>query len=96
MSTVDEYIQQLVRNVSADENIEENINKKTLRNDYIDLFKDNRWLRHFNNIYINDGWVDFETQIFKVIQTLDAIRKFVYERIKDGAKKDSIQFVRQN
>lgn len=35
------------------------------------LVKDNLWLKHFNEVQIADGWVDFEKEISRIIRTID-------------------------
>ena len=37
--------------------------------------KYNGWVKHFTNVQIKDGWIDFENEISKVIQTLDDAQK---------------------
>ncbi len=36
-----------------------------------DLIENNFWFTHFQNCYINDGWIDFENEISKVIQQIE-------------------------
>jgi hypothetical protein len=35
------------------------------------LIENNFWFTHFQNCYINDGWIDFESEISKVIQQIE-------------------------
>jgi hypothetical protein len=39
---------------------------------WLDLIDNNFWFTHFQNCYINDGWIDFESEISKVIQQIEA------------------------
>ncbi len=41
------------------------------------LVKDNVWLTHFYNVQIKEGWIDFENEISKVIQTIEDIHKTI-------------------
>lgn len=41
------------------------------KKDWLDLIENNFWLTHFQNCYINDGWIDFESEISKVIQQIE-------------------------
>lgn len=35
------------------------------------LIENNFWFTHFQNCYISDGWIDFESEISKVIQQIE-------------------------
>lgn len=55
--------------------------------------KDNTWINYFlkNRTLINENWIDFESEISKVIQVLDETRKLfdAGESINDLSKKQS-------
>ena len=38
---------------------------------WLDLIENNFWFTHFHHCYINDGWIDFESEISKVIQQIE-------------------------
>lgn len=57
------------------------------------LIKDNVWLEHFKKAQIENGWIDFENEISKVIQTLEDVRKIVDSALKQGTSK--IELVRR-
>ena len=46
------------------------------------LIIDNRWLEYFGKINKDGGWIDFESEISKVVQTLDKVRKSRDEEVK--------------
>ncbi len=56
-------------------------------NELDSLIKDNVWLEHFKNAQIEDGWIDFENEISKVVQTLEDVRKIVDSALKQGTSK---------
>lgn len=45
------------------------------RKKLLDLSSNNSWLEYFKNrtLFINDGWIDFELEISKVIKSLEAL-----------------------
>ena len=49
---------------------------RTLYSELITLTTDNSWLRYFIEIYNSkgNGWIDFESEISNIIQTLDSAR----------------------
>lgn len=66
------------------------------------LITDNRWFRYFIQIYENrknekkDGWIDFESEISTIIQTLDSARSTLNEQFKKGeytAHMEQWQFI---
>lgn len=57
--------------------------KKTI-NELDMLIKDNMWLKHFNNVRIKSGWIDFESEISRVVQVLEEISKLVNDAQKQG------------
>lgn len=48
------------------------------------LIRENVWLEHFKNAQIENGWIDFESEISKVVQTLEGVRKIVDDALKRG------------
>lgn len=56
------------------------------------LISDNVWINYFLEIYERqketgkDGWIDFESEISKIIQTLDKARFTILEEINQGKK----------
>ena len=51
------------------------------------LIRENVWLEHFKNTQIENGWIDFESEISKVIQTLEEVRKIADDALKQGRSK---------
>ena len=57
------------------------------------LILNNVWIDYFWEIYRNrgvagkDGWIDFESEISKIIQTLDKARFTIFEEINQGHKR---------
>lgn len=68
---------------------------KQIVQEIAELIKDNVWIKYFNNININEGWVDFESEISKVIQTLDSMRLAVKREIKKGKNKVDMKSYQQ-
>ena len=60
--------------------------KEKVRNEYCEMLMDNLWIRHFNKVSIKNGWVDFESEISRVIQALDSARLSVDLQIKDNKR----------
>lgn len=64
--------------------------KRKLYEEIDTLVTANIWIDHFWEIYKNrsvagnDGWIDFESEISKIIQTLDAARSTILNQIKQG------------
>ena len=45
-----------------------------------EMIKDNFWINHFEKVSeCGENWIDFETEISKVIQEIDAVRKLINE-----------------
>lgn len=76
-NAVDEYLCDLLSSVSKEE----------VKNEYLETLNDNSWIRHFNRVNIKNGWIDFEAEISRVIQTLDAAREYVYNQVKDNREE---------
>lgn len=55
------------------------------------LTKDNVWLKHFKDAQIKKGWIDFESEISKVVQTLEDIRKVLDNALKQGKNDVKIE-----
>ena len=57
-----------------------------------ELVSNNIWINYFEEIYkkrkmiTKDGWIDFECEISRIIQTLDKARHTILEEIKQGRK----------
>ena len=53
-------------------------NEKNIFEELSSLIDKNTWINYFTDLHVeinkNDGWIDFEKEISKVIQTLDSIR----------------------
>lgn len=66
---------------------------KNLYEELGSLLKDNVWLKYFYSIYESrklegkDGWIDFESEISQVIQTLDAYNLDIENGIREGKYK---------
>lgn len=63
-------------------------NDKNIYDEFLNLIKDNSWIKYFSSLYIemdkNDGWIDFEKEISKIVQTLNNIRVSNNKQIKKG------------
>lgn len=55
------------------------------------LIKDNVWLNHFKDAQIKKGWIDFESEISRVVQTLEDVRKVVDNALRQGEKDANIE-----
>lgn len=55
------------------------------------LIKDNVWLSHFKFAQIKKGWIDFESEISKVVQTLEDVRKIVDNALRQGKSNIKIE-----
>lgn len=51
-----------------------------------DLIVDNKWLEYFKSININQGWVDFEQEISRVIRAFDDVRNRVLSGLRDRGR----------
>ena len=56
--------------------------KSQMRNELIEMLENNKWFKHFISINIKNGWIDFESEISRVIQALDDVRKSVLLQAK--------------
>ena len=58
-----------------------------------DLIKDNLWLQYFQCVLSErciegkDGWIDFESEISVIIQTLDEVRNNIASKFKEGEER---------
>lgn len=65
----------------------------SIYNEIHNLVSDNCWIRYFIGIYKNrqregkNGWIDFESEISIIIQTLDEARKTLLVDFKKGEKR---------
>lgn len=72
-------------------NSDVNVNK--LLSEMESLINNNIWLKYFQEVYEGrkepgkDGWIDFESEISRVVQTLDDARHTIAEQINRGEKK---------
>lgn len=61
---------------------------KDIYDEFLNLVNDNSWIKYFSGLYTeidkNDGWIDFEKEISKIVQTLNAIRVSNNEQISKG------------
>ena len=61
------------------------------------LIQDNVWLKHFNAVYESrkrdgkDGWIDFESEISKVIQALDRVRECRDKQRKENPSNGKLE-----
>lgn len=60
--------------------------KKKLFAELGKLISQNLWLEHFYVVEIEEGWIDFESEISKIIQTLDEVRIKTTQEIRDGKR----------
>ena len=54
------------------------------------LITDNKWIEHFKNVNIANGWIDFENEISLVIRTFDKIRIRLVNELQTSGKGISI------
>ena len=74
------YLVELFNKSSKDVHAQELINE-------IDkLVENNKWIEHFNNINIAQGWIDFESEISQVIQTFDELRVHLIYELRNSGK----------
>lgn len=72
-------------------NSDVNVNK--LLSEMESLTNNNIWFKYFQEVYEGrkesgkDGWIDFESEISRVVQTLDDARHTIAEQINRGEKK---------
>ena len=71
------------------EKSEENEEIKKLCEDLIGLVKDNKWIEYFRKVNDKETWIDFESEISKVIQALDRARKARNQQCKINPEIDS-------
>lgn len=64
-------------------------NEKIIYYEFLSLVTNNLWINYFlyqyKEIDKNDGWINFEKEISKIIHTLDDIRVSYNNQIKKGA-----------
>lgn len=58
--------------------------KKKLFLEINELVADNLWLKHFYGAQLRQGWIDFESEISRIIQILESVRSQVVEGKKAG------------
>lgn len=58
--------------------------KKKLFVELNELTMNNLWLKHFYDVRIKQGWIDFESEISRIIQILESVRIQVIEGKKAG------------
>lgn len=58
--------------------------KKELFVELNELTINNLWLKHFYDVRIKQGWIDFESEISRIIQILESVRIQVIEEKKAG------------
>ena len=58
--------------------------KKKLFVELNELTINNLWLKHFYDVRIKQGWIDFESEISRIIQILESVRIQVIEGKKAG------------
>lgn len=64
---------------------------KKIINELYMLIKDNVWLSHFKDAQIEKGWIDFESEISRVVQTLEDVRKVVENSLMQGKRDVKIE-----
>lgn len=62
------YLIELFKRKSTDAEAQKNISEIE------ECIEDNMWIAHFKTVKIAQGWIDFESEIARVIQTLDDVR----------------------
>lgn len=58
--------------------------KKKLFVELNELTMNNLWLKHFYGVQLKQGWIDFESEISRIIQILESVRIQVIEGKKAG------------
>lgn len=71
------------------EKVEETAEIKELCEELMELVKDNKWIDYFRKIKDKETWIDFESEISKVIQALDRARKVRNQQCKIDPEIDS-------
>ena len=69
------------------------LQKKRIFEEIDTLISNNDWIDYFEDVLQNrkvgkkDGWIDFENEISKIIQTLDSARITIFEQLNQGKQK---------
>lgn len=64
---------------------------KKIVNELDMLIKDNVWLKHFKNVQVKSGWIDFESEISRVVQVLEEICKLINDAQKQGKSEIKLE-----
>ncbi|MBD5499427.1 MAG: hypothetical protein HDR11_17050 [Lachnospiraceae bacterium] len=64
---------------------------KKIVNELDMLIKDNVWLKHFKNVQVKSGWIDFESEISRVVQILEEICKLINDAQKQGKSEIKLE-----
>lgn len=78
------YLMDLFNRASNDEEAEKIIKEID------ELIIDNKWIQHFKNTSIAQGWIDFEGEIAEVIQVLDVVRVKTIKGIRTSGKGEKM------
>ena len=78
------YLRTLFDKANDTTNTIEQETATSIVNELDDLVKNNVWLRHFKQVQIKEGWIDFESEISRIIQCLDKARKTLEAQFLQG------------
>lgn len=77
-------------------NNRDNVIEKRIIDELNTYIPSNSWLDHFNRVQISQNWIDFESEISRVIQVLDSEIQFVKAEEKTGEiSKDMCRYVQR-
>ncbi|MEY8484362.1 AbiH family protein [Lachnospiraceae bacterium 48-21] len=51
------------------------------------LVENNIWLKHFDRIQTGEGWIDFESEISRIVQVFEDARKTIVNEITSGKRR---------
>ena len=86
-------------NTKIKNQIEKNKSKILFRKKiWMDLFENNIWISYFfdNATYLSENWIDFESEISKIIQTLEFDLNDSCHNLDDSIEKLSNNFLNEN
>ena len=68
--------------------------EKAIIDEQIGLLRNNGWMKYFlQELTINDGWVDFESEISLVVQIIDSIHRNIIEK-NEGIINNKVGIIR--
>lgn len=69
--------------------------RKELFVELSELLEDNCWIEHFNQVKLEEGWIDFEREISEVIQVFDKLRLNIEKSKMTDSPMDDIPLYEQ-